>query len=250
MDDSLYGNVKVYKDHFEVSTPTADRIQKNNSSPPISQSKIDCSLRSNNRSSSRRKLVKAASMLRLFSLPGLPWGSGGQEKVELTAAQVESLRTEIVDLEEREAYLKAQLEQIDEILRSARLAGYLYIRTRWTALPGEPPPLDDAEVDDWLPRFLVLHGPCIFFYLRSTDFSPQDSTLLSDIIEVGPLPSFIREEDEQTRYPFYMLTRQGLRFECSSPSQIQVDAWLTALRIDCKLMPETTTTQPQDLSKS
>ncbi|MCL7028176.1 hypothetical protein MKW94_000518 [Papaver nudicaule] len=247
MDDSLFGNVKVFKDHFEVSTPTADRLQKKNPTP-TSQSKIDCPLRSQNRSSSRRKLMKAASMLNLFNLPGLPWGSGGQDKVELTAVQVESLRTEIVDLEEREAHLKAQLEQIDEILRSARLAGYLYIRTRWTALPGEPPPLDDAEIDDWLPRFLVLHGPCIFFYLRSTDFSPQDSTLLSDIVEVGPLPSFVRE-DEETRYPFYMLTRQGLRFECSSPSQIQVDAWLTALRIDCKLMPETTT-KPQDLSNS
>ncbi|KAI3977082.1 hypothetical protein MKX01_004057 [Papaver californicum] len=90
---------------------------------------------------------------------------------------------------------------------------------------------------------------CIFFYLRFTDFSPQDSTPLSDIIEIDPFPSFIRE-DEQTKYPFYILTRQGLHFECLGLSQIQVDAWLTALRIDCKLMPETTTTQPQDLSKS
>jgi len=39
---------------------------------------------------------------------------------------------------------------------------------RWTALPGEPPPLDDTDVDDWLPRFVVLNGPCIFFYLLST----------------------------------------------------------------------------------
>uniref|UniRef100_A0A5B6ZHZ3 PH domain-containing protein n=1 Tax=Davidia involucrata TaxID=16924 RepID=A0A5B6ZHZ3_DAVIN len=175
-------------------------------------------------------------MLNLFSLRGLPWGSGsdGQEKVVLTAAEVESLRSEIADLEERGAHLKAQLEHLDEILRSARLSGYLYIRTRWTALPGEPPPIDDADVDDWLPRFVVLHGDCIFYYLLSTDLSPQDSTLLSDVIEVGSLPSFTRE-DEEIRYSFYILTRQGLRYECSSVSKIQVDSWLTTLQIDCKL---------------
>jgi hypothetical protein len=53
------------------------------------------------------------------------------------------------------------------------------------------------------------------------DLSPQDSTLLPDIVEIGPLPSFTRE-DEETRYAFYILTRQGLRFECSSISKIQV----------------------------
>ncbi|CAN0840347.1 hypothetical protein LINGRAHAP2_LOCUS2803 [Linum grandiflorum] len=46
---------------------------------------------------------------------------------------------------------------------------------RWTALPGEPPVLEDSDIDDWLPRFVVLHGPCLFFYLLSTDLSPQDS---------------------------------------------------------------------------
>lgn len=39
---------------------------------------------------------------------------------------------------------------------------------RWEALPGEPPPIDDTDVDDWLPRFVVLHGKCIYFYLSST----------------------------------------------------------------------------------
>ncbi|TYH06049.1 hypothetical protein ES288_A08G127200v1 [Gossypium darwinii] len=113
-----------------------------------------------------------------------------------------------------------RLEHIDGILRSARLSGYLYIRTRWTALPGEPAPIDDTKVNDWLPRFIVLHGQCIFFYLLSTDLSPQDSTLLSDVVEVGSLPCFTRE-DEGTRYSFYILTRQGLRYECSHVSQIQ-----------------------------
>ena len=39
---------------------------------------------------------------------------------------------------------------------------------RWAVLPGEPPPLDDTDVDDWLPRFVVFQGPCLFFYLLST----------------------------------------------------------------------------------
>ncbi|TYH06050.1 hypothetical protein ES288_A08G127200v1 [Gossypium darwinii] len=160
-------------------------------------------------------------MLNLFSLRGLPWtGANGQQKVQLTAAELESLRSELADIEEREAHMKARLEHIDGILRSARLSGYLYIRTRWTALPGEPAPIDDTKVNDWLPRFIVLHGQCIFFYLLSTDLSPQDSTLLSDVVEVGSLPCFTRE-DEGTRYSFYILTRQGLRYECSHVSQIQ-----------------------------
>ncbi|CAN6718555.1 unnamed protein product [Malus baccata var. baccata] len=175
-------------------------------------------------------------MLKFFSLRGLRWGSStdGEEKVELTAVELESLRSDLADLEEKEAHLKAQLEHVDEILRSARLSGYLYIRTRWKPLPGEPPPLDDTDVDDWLPRFVVLQGPCIFFYLFSTDLSPQDSTLLADIVEVSPLPSFTRD-DEGTRTAFCILTRQGLRFECSSASKAQVDSWLSALRTDCKL---------------
>ncbi|KAK8500552.1 hypothetical protein V6N12_037807 [Hibiscus sabdariffa] len=182
-----------------------------------------------------RKFRKAAFMLNLFSLRGLSWsGADGQEKVQLTAVELESLRSELADIEEREAHLKARLEHIDEILRSARLSGYLYIRTRWTALPGEPAPVDDTDVDDWLPRFIVLHGQCLFFYLFSTDLSPQDSTLLSDVVEVGSLPSFVRE-DEGTQYAFYILTRQGLRYECSHVSKVQVDTWLSALQTDCKL---------------
>ncbi|KAF7828144.1 Pleckstrin homology (PH) domain-containing protein [Senna tora] len=175
-------------------------------------------------------------MLNLFSLRRLPWGSGtgGQEKVELTAAELESFQSELADIKEREAHLKAQLEHIDEILRLSRLFGYMYIRTRWAALPGDPPPIDDSDVDDWLPRFIVLHGTSIFIYLLTTDLSPQESTLLSDIIEVGKLPSFKREDGE-TRYAFYILTHQGLRYECSSSSKIQVDSWLSTLQIDHKL---------------
>ncbi|EEF51355.1 conserved hypothetical protein [Ricinus communis] len=231
MDDGL-GKIKIVPDHFQVSTSSEDTPQRNTLSNL--QPRIENLPRSRSRFWAGRKLKSAALMLNLFSLRGFPWGSAnGQEKVELTVAELESLRSELADIEEREAHLKAQLEHVDEILRSARFSGYLYIRSRWTALPGEPPPIDDTDVDDWLPRFVVLHGPCIFFYLLSTDLSPQDSTLLSDIVEVGSLPSFTREDDEPW-YSFYILTRHGLRYECSSISKIQVGSWLTALQANFK----------------
>ncbi|XP_068644341.1 nucleoside diphosphate kinase IV, chloroplastic/mitochondrial-like [Aristolochia californica] len=233
MDDGL-AKVKVFPRYFEAlpePTPTENSVHTESSivlhqtSTPSSRSIGHLSGRS---------LRKAASML--FNVRGLPWGSG-DEKIELTSAELESLRSEIIDLEEREALLKAQLEHLDEVLRSARLAGYLYIRTRWTALPGEPP-IEETDVDDWLSRFVVLYGSCIFLYLQSTDLSPQDSTLLSDVIEVGQLPSFL-QEDEQTRYSFYILTCHGLRLECSTLSEIQVNSWLTALQADCSLGSDT-----------
>lgn len=183
-----------------------------------------------------RGLKSSPSMLKLFSLKGLPWRSGtnDQEKVVLSAVEVESLRSEIAALEERESHYRAQLEHIDEVLRSSRLSGYLFLRTRWAALPGDPPPIDDTEVDDWVPRFVVLQGDCIYLYMTATDLSPQDSTLLSDVVEVGPLPCIAREGDE-TRSCFYILTRHGLRYECASTSKIQVESWLAAVRVDCKL---------------
>ncbi|OIV94937.1 hypothetical protein TanjilG_22134 [Lupinus angustifolius] len=192
--------------------------------------------------------IKAGFMLKLFTLRGLPWSpiKGGKGKVELTAAEVESLRSELADIEDREAQLKAKLLNIDEILRSARLSGYLYIRKRWAALPGETAPIDDTDVDDWLPRFLVLHGECLFLYLLCTDLSPQDSTLLSDIVEVDRLPSFKREDGEMW-YAFYILTRHGLRYECSSSSKIQVNSWLLTLQNECKL--EYSTSAPNDSTK-
>ncbi|KAJ6701858.1 hypothetical protein OIU74_013096 [Salix koriyanagi] len=235
MDDSP-GRLNMVPDHFQVSTSDEDTPQNITSS--IQQPRIDNSSSSDSRFWSGRKLRSAAFMLNLFNVRRLSWGSStdGQEKVELSVTELESLRSELAYLEEREAYLKAQLEHVDEILRSARFSGYLYIRTRWTALPGEPPPLDDTDVDDWLPRFVVLNGPCIFFYLLST--APQDSTLLADIVEVGSLPSFTRENDK-TWYSSYILTRQGLRYECSSISEVQVDSWLKVLQADIKLDSET-----------
>nr|GMC97980.1 pleckstrin-like (PH) domain protein [Ipomoea batatas] len=132
-------------------------------------------------------------------------------------------------------FILCRLEHVDEILRSARLSGYLNMRMRWAALPGELPPLDDAEVDDWVPRFVVLHGSCLYLYMLSTDLSPQDSTMLSDIVEVGPLPCLTRE-GEEAQHCFYILTRQGLRYECSSASRIQVLSQHTSCFLDQYLM--------------
>ncbi|KAK4422514.1 hypothetical protein Salat_1833900 [Sesamum alatum] len=222
--------IQVFPDHFAASTSAAG-------SRP-SQTSCVTDLRPHGHRLARRKLKNAVSILHLLTLRGLfrESGENGQEKVVLSAAEVKSLRSELAALDERESHCKAQLEHVNEILRSARLSGYLLLRTRWAALPGEPP-VDDAEVDDWLPRFVVLHGSCIYLYMMATDLSPQDSTRLSDVVEVGHLPCMTRE-DEETQYCFYILTRQGLRYECASPSKIQVDSWLAALRTDCQLISD------------
>ncbi|KAL0447758.1 UNVERIFIED_CONTAM: hypothetical protein Slati_1903700 [Sesamum latifolium] len=206
--------IQVFPDHFAASTSASG-------SQP-SQTSSDTDLRPHGHRLARRKLKNAVSILHLLTLRGLYRESGenGQEKVVLSAAEVKSLRSELAALDERESHCKAQLEHVNEILRSARLSGYLLLRTRWAALPGEPPAVDDAEVDDWLPRFVVLHGSCIYLYMMATDLSPQDSTHLSDIVKVGHLPCITRE-DEETQYCFYILTRQGLRYECATPSKIQ-----------------------------
>ncbi|KAK4802570.1 hypothetical protein SAY86_000773 [Trapa natans] len=239
MDDS-FGKIKVIPDYFIASSAEDSSLLSCSASSAESLPTLDSNYsRSKSQLWTRRKSRRASFRMNLFSLRGLPWSSNadGKEKIELTVAEVESLKAELADLEERNAHLKAQLEQVDEILRSSCLSGYLHIRTRWTALPGEPPPIDDTDVDDWLPRFVVLHGSCLFFYLLCTDLSPQDSTLLSDITEIGSLPSFTRE-DEETRYCFYILTRQGLRYECSSISKIQVESWVTAIRQECDMDPD------------
>ncbi|KAJ6326610.1 hypothetical protein OIU78_013660 [Salix suchowensis] len=123
MDDSP-GRLNIIPDHFQVSTSGEDSPQTITSS--TQQPKIDNSSRSSSHFWFGRKLRSAVFMLNLFSLRRLSWGysTNGQEKVEL-----ESLRSELACVEEREAHLKAQLQHADEILRSARFSGYLYIRT-------------------------------------------------------------------------------------------------------------------------
>nr|CAB3464237.1 unnamed protein product [Digitaria exilis] len=230
--DDVYGRIEVFPQYFVPSkeameSPDGLSTSKNN---------LDTSPSSQGRSWTPKRAKGAAAIFRLLSIPRLRWSTSNEDddKIELSRAEVESLRTEIAEAEERKSHLKARLENIDEVLRYARLSGYLYIRSRWTQLPGEPPILDDADVDDWLPRFVVLQGQCVYYYLKSTDLSPQESTLLRDIVEVGQLPNFV-PEDEKTRYAFYMLTHQGLKFECSTTSKIQVDSWVGALTSDCKL---------------
>ena len=130
MDDGA-GKINFIPDYFQVPASVAKSPE--NRTPLITEPGTNKYLRSRQHLWGQRTM-RAASMLRLFSLRGLPWlGNGGQEKVELTAAEVESLRSELADMEEREAQLKAQLENIDEILRSSRLSGYLYIRSVLTA---------------------------------------------------------------------------------------------------------------------
>ncbi|CAI9274529.1 unnamed protein product [Lactuca saligna] len=233
--------IEFFPDHFKASTSDVDTPQSRSSS--LSHTKTEFEHSSSSRLWASRRLMSAASILNLCSLRRLSWGNDKdeQDKVVLSVKEVKSLQSELAELEEREALLRAKLEHIDEILRSAHLSGYLHMRNRWAALPGEPLPLDDMEIDDWLPRFVVLLGPCIFFYFLSMDLSPQDSCLLSDVVEVGPMPHITQEEGE-TRYYFYIITRYGLRYECSSTSKIQVDNWVTALQDKCKLGSQSSTT--------
>ncbi|KAK8959364.1 hypothetical protein KSP40_PGU018040 [Platanthera guangdongensis] len=228
--DDIYSKVDVLPDHFHEIKESDDIDQ--------SRKINDYSLRSRSHSWTLRRVMDSASMFNLFRLARLPWASSSNDndKVELSVAEIESFRSEIADAEEKVAHLKAQLEHIDELLKVARLSGYLYVRTRWSELPGEPPILDDEDVDDWLPRFVVLHGQCMFYFLKCTDLSPMGTTMLVDIVDVGPLPCFLKE-DGQRRYALYILTTHGLRFECSSLSKIQVDSWLLTLRSDCELEP-------------
>uniref|UniRef100_A0A0E0L6M5 Nucleoside diphosphate kinase n=1 Tax=Oryza punctata TaxID=4537 RepID=A0A0E0L6M5_ORYPU len=213
--DDVYGRIEVFPQHF---LPSQQSMETPADGLSTSKSNLDSPPSSRRRSWTPKRVMGAASLLHLLSLPRIRWSSSTEDddKIELTRAEVESLRTEIADAEERESQLKARLENIDEVLRYARLSGYLYIRSRWTQLPGEPPILDDADVDDWLPRFVVLQGQCVYYYLKST---------------VGQLPNFV-PEDEKTRYAFYIMTSQGLKFECSSMSEIQMERTFIAIKPD------------------
>ncbi|KAG6526907.1 hypothetical protein ZIOFF_008994 [Zingiber officinale] len=172
--DGIYGKIDVFPEHFQS-------IKASEESPQGSSSSVDHKLRSRSHSWTVRRVLGAASLLNLFSLPRLPWGSGNDDdKVELTRAEFESLWSEIEDAEDREMHLKSQLEHADGVLRCARLCAYLYVRTRWTQLPGEPPIIDDDDIDDWIPRFVVLHGSCIYYYLRSF------GNLLASLIALFP----------------------------------------------------------------
>ncbi|XP_051119116.1 uncharacterized protein LOC127243244 isoform X2 [Andrographis paniculata] len=246
--------IQVFPDHFTASVSNEDTIRSctpdyatstSASEDQSSQTLSNTDSRSKSHTRARRKFKTAVSLLNMLSLRALSFGLGenDEDKIVLSAVEVKALQSELAALDQRESHCKAQIEHINEILRSAHLSGYLFLRMRWATFPGEPPPVDDVEVDDWLPRYVVLSGSCIYLYIKATDISPQDSTLLSDVVEVGPLPCVTREDDRTAPtllHCFYILTRYGLRYECSSASEIQVDSWLAALRTHsyCKMTSE------------
>ncbi|KAL2634950.1 hypothetical protein R1flu_006429 [Riccia fluitans] len=166
---------------------------------------------------------------RKWSIPGLRWGYVKDDQLESLKEEVQSLRGEIVGAEERETTLQAQLDHLDELLRNSQLSSYIHMRTRWTALPGEPPILDDTDVDDWMLRFLVLRGSTICFYLRATDLRPQGTILMNEIVEAGPIPRKMHHKGDRRWTAFHITTCHGLRLECSSTSRVQVDSWLTSI---------------------
>ncbi|CAM6126686.1 unnamed protein product [Calypogeia fissa] len=166
---------------------------------------------------------------RKWSIPGLRWGQARDDQFESLREEVMSLRGEIVGAEERETTLQAQLDHLDEVLRTSQLSGYIHTRTRWTALPGEPPILDETDVDDWMLRFLVLRGSTICFYLRATDLRPQGTILLQEIVDAGPIPRKMHHKGDRRWSAFQITTCHGLRLECASMQKIQIDSWLTSI---------------------
>lgn len=195
--------------------------------------------RSNNKIAYRQaqEALKLSAPRKLFAFPKLTWTSdpAKDEQIDMLVTEVQSLRGEVVSAEERETTLQAQMHHLDEALRTAVLTGYLYTRTRWVPLLGEPPIEDSEEVDDWRQRFLVLQGSSIFFYLRATDLHPQGTISLDDIVEVRPLPSHTQfTGDDGHWFSFHITTCHGLRLECSTQLKLQMDSWLTILGADFK----------------
>jgi hypothetical protein len=64
-----------------------------------------------------------------WSISSMWWGSPKDDQAEALQREVQSLRGEIVGAEEREATMLAQLDHVDEVLRTAQLASYFHSRT-------------------------------------------------------------------------------------------------------------------------
>eukprot|EP00250_Pteridium_aquilinum_P009669 c18844_g1_i2 orf=211-1197(+) len=178
---------------------------------------------------------KSGSLLSYFKFLSLPrhlWSPSSRkhDQKEPTAAEVFSLQEEVLSAEEHAASLKAKMDYLDEILRTARLASYLYTRIRWTPLPGELP-VDDADVDDWLQRFLVLEGLTLFFYPQAADFRPQGAILLKEVVDIGSISGQLRhEQDKITWFGFRVTTSEGLCLECATPMKLQAELWMSSLQ--------------------
>ncbi|MCO5567913.1 hypothetical protein L7F22_021609 [Adiantum nelumboides] len=186
------------------------------------------------RSTRKSGLVK--SSLKYLSLSSKHlWSppSAKHEQRKPTPGEVSSLHEEIVTAEEREAALKAKVDHLDEILRTAQLASYLYTRMRWTPLPGELP-VEDVDIDDWLQRFLVLEGSTIFFYPKAADLRPQGAILFSEIVEVGAITGRIQLDEESiTWFGFHITTCEGLRLECATRLKLQAELWMSSIQAAC-----------------
>ncbi|XP_024539064.1 uncharacterized protein LOC112349240 isoform X2 [Selaginella moellendorffii] len=126
--------------------------------------------------------------------------------------EVSSLKDEIHGVEIRESTLQVRCCQ------------------RWAPLPGEEaPPLDDSDVNDWVQRFLVFQNSTIGFYLRATDLRPQVTIQMHDIVEAGKIPADKHHTGDKSWFAFHVTTCYGLRLECSTLHEHQLDAWLRAL---------------------
>ncbi|KAH7432998.1 hypothetical protein KP509_07G049800 [Ceratopteris richardii] len=184
-------------------------------------------------SRSNKKLSIVKSSLKYLSLSSRHlWSSASKkhEQAKSSTMEVTSLQDEIHTAEERETALKAKLEHLDDILRTAQLANYLYTRMRWTPLPGELP-VEDADVDDWLQRFLVLEGATIFFYPQAAELRPEGAILFSEIADVGAISGKIQHDEETlTWFGFHVTTTEGLRLECATPLKLQAELWMSLIQ--------------------
>ncbi|MCO5595678.1 hypothetical protein L7F22_049723 [Adiantum nelumboides] len=179
--------------------------------------------------SSARSLL---SYLRFLSLPRNLWSPSGskQEQKEPATGEVFLLQEEVLTAQEREASLKARMDHLDQVLRTSKLASYLYTRFRWTPLPGELPVDDDADVDDWLQRFLVLGGSTLFFYPQAADFSPQGAIIMKEVVDIGYIAGqFLHEQENVKWFGFQVTTSEGFRLECASPLKLQAELWISLL---------------------
>lgn len=165
-------------------------------------------------------------------------GSGKSEKqvkeseVKTVALhmEVQTLRGEIVASEEREATVRAQLIHLDEGLRNANLAEYMPTRMRWEALPGEIA-VPDGDVDDWLPRFVVLNGSTLSFYLRASDLHSQGTVSLRSSVKVGRMEHSEHSagNDDGQWKAFFVLSEHGMRLECSIRNHHKFELWLECI---------------------
>lgn len=173
------------------------------------------------------------SYLNFLSLPRNLWSPSAskQEQKESSTAEVYLLQEEVLGAQEREASLKARMDHLDQVLRTAPMASYLYTRFRWTPLPGEPPMDDDADVDDWLQRFLVLGGSTLFYYPQAADFRPQGAIDLREVVDISSISGQLRHDEEKVKwFGFQITTSEGFRLECATPLKLQAELWMSLLR--------------------